>query len=265
MTTENDSDKQPRERSKAYPGADLEGCARYTKAIKQNLGKGVYDRDSLARAMGYDKATGAVNPKIAALVYFGFLQRASGGYELTPNASRITDPVDDNERKDELRAAFYRPTLYQELMAKFSPDGNIPAQLPTHLHRFHGITSASSDTAANIFLESGRFAGVIDADGRIVSNGGSASKAATTPDSSDAKTTTAEEKEPVESGADDKTGGPVVVKEGAAPMQRFQFAISEGNTATILVPASLTARDIRIIKKQVELLELQAGVEDPPA
>ena len=39
--------------------------------------------------------------------------------------------------------------------------------------------------------------------------------------------------------------------------QRFVFALTGRKFATIIVPAHLKARDIQIIKKQIELLELQ--------
>ena len=261
MSTETTNEKQRRERSKAYPGANLEDCAEYVRLIKINLGKGVHDRDSLAKAMGYDKASGAVNPKIAALVHFGFLQRAPGGYALTPNAARITDPLNEEEKKDELLTAFKRPTLYQELLQKFAAEGQIPVQLATHLHRFHGITAASSDSAAQIFLESGRYAGTLDADGKIIAEG-----AAATPAPSPAEISLPQNKvTPVVSNGDHEHAT-LAEQKRTIPVgtQRFEFAISDGRTATISVPAELNERDIKIIKKQIELLELQAGVEGNP-
>jgi hypothetical protein len=260
MSTETTTEKQRRERSKGYPGANLEDCAEYVRLIKVNLGKGVHDRDSLAKAMGYDKASGAVNPKVAALVHFGFLQRAAGGYELTPNAARITDPLNEGEKKDELRAAFKRPTLYQKLMEKFAAEGQIPVQLATHLHRFHGITAASSNSAAQIFLESGRYAGVLDADGKIVFD----AAAAAPPTSSPAEASSLQNKPtPVVSNGDHEQAT-LAEEKRSIPVgtQRFEFAISDGRTATISVPAELNERDIKIIKKQIELLELQAGIEE---
>jgi hypothetical protein len=259
MSAEITTEKQRRERSKGYPGANLEDCAEYVRLIKVNLGKGVHDRDSLAKAMGYDKASGAVNPKIAALVHFGFLQRAPGGYELTPNAARITDPLNEEEKKDELHAAFIRPTLYQELLKKFAAEGQIPVQLATHLHRFHGITTASSDSAAHIFLESGRYASVLDGEGKIV-----AGRSPTTPSApSPAEASVAQKKPTTVISNGDHEQATLANEKRSVPVgtQRFEFAISDGRTATISVPSELNERDIKIIKKQIELLELQAGVE----
>jgi hypothetical protein len=248
-------DKTRRERSRAYPGANLENCVAYISEIKRNLGKGVHDRDSLAKALGFDNVTGAVNQKIAALAHFGLLQRNSGGYELSPSSARITDPVNDQERREELREAFSRPTLYRDLLSKFSPEGRIPAQLATHLHRFHGITDAASSVAADIFLESGRFAGVLDNDGKILINGAPSANGAGEKSEPSVHVPSASE-QPV------PPVTPEAKRNGATTMQRFEFAISEGQTATIAVPSKLNEKDIKIIKKQIELLELQAGVEE---
>jgi hypothetical protein len=257
MSTETTTETQRRERSKAYPGANLEDCAEYARLIKINLGKGMHDRDSLAKAMGYDKATGTVNPKIAAVVHFGFLERAPGGYTLTPNAASVTDPVNEDEKKDELRAAFGRPTLYQELLEKFAAEGQIPVQLATHLHRFHGITASSSNAAAQIFLESGRYAGVLDTEGKILND-----RPIPTPESHPAADASLLENNDVSATAngDHENMTSSDKKSSTVATQRFEFAISEGRTATISVPSELNARDIKIIKKQIELLELQAGV-----
>lgn len=245
-------DRSPRERSRAYPGANLENCVAYLLEIKRNLGKGAHDRDSLATALGFDTVTGAVNQKVAALVHFGLLQRNSGGYELSPSSARITDPVNDQERKKELRQAFSRPTLYRDLLSKFGPEGQIPAQLATHLHRFHGITDAASTAAADIFLESGLFAGVLDDDGKILTNGTPGANG-----SGESNIQASPVLEPLIS-----PPPPEAKRNGTPGMQRFEFAISEGQTATITVPSALNEKDIRIIKKQIELLELQAGVEE---
>lgn len=259
--SETTADKKKRERSKAYPGANLETCAGYVAAIKKSLGKGVHDRDSLAKAMGFDKATGAVNPKIAALVHFGWLDRAEGGYQLSVNAQKITDFINEAEKKQELRLAFCRPTLYQEILAKFESEKQIPTQLATHLHRFHGITDSASSSAAEIFVESGRFAGWLDAENKILSEDGSSNPPPATQEE------VADDK--ISSGAavqakqqPDKAAAPLATLPHNASSQRFEFSISGGRTAVILVPAELNSKDIKIIRKQIELLELQAGLDE---
>lgn len=253
--------KAKRERSKAYPGAPLEDCVRYAAQIKKELGKGTHDRDSLAKAMGFETVSGAVSPKIAALVHFGILNRTQGGYELSEDSKRITDHIDEAERSAAIREAFSKPTLYQEILDKFGVGGVIPGQLATHLHRFHGITAAASASAAEIFLQSGRFAGVIDQENRITTTG---SYQPTAGRSGEVRSI-----QPPESVSPSAPPSSVSSQQSPIPSgtivpataQRFEFAITQGRSVVLLVPSDLNPKDIMIIRKQIELLELQAGIE----
>ncbi len=251
--------KQPRERSRAYPGATLQDCVEFTKLVKKALGKGAHDRNSLAKAMGFGSVSGAVSPKIAAMVHFGLLDRDGSDYELSDFSKRITDSLDNTEFATALREAFRMPVLYREILEKFSSEGEIPSQLPVHLHRFHGITDSASHQASEIFLASGRFAGVIDDANKIV---------ASFPDQNELL-----HEVPREEGRDSATApdstltntSPIVTTPPlhvSLAHQRFEFSISQGRTVVLLVPSELNAKDIRIIRKQIELLELQAGIDE---
>lgn len=157
-----------RERSKAYPGAPLEECVQQTIKIKRTLGCGKHDRDSLAVALGFKGLSGAVAPKIAAMAYFGFLDKKGADYWLSESSRRITDPLDEEEKKNEIRSALNKPTLYSELLEKFQEAGEIPEKLEVHLHRFHGIADNAAKRAADIFRESAIYAGVINEEGRFL-------------------------------------------------------------------------------------------------
>lgn len=249
--------KQTRERSKAYPGAPLEDCVKFTGIIKKALGRGVHDRESLAKALGFGTVSGAVSPKIAAMVHFGLLDRKLSGYELSSLARSITDPIDDSERLAAIKTAFRSPTLYQEILAKFELDGEIPSRLATHLHRSHGITDGASSQAAEIFVSSGRYASVLDDENRILVENRSSASQMSSPTTSPEETPA----DPLVIPQPRPTSSPQV---SLAPTghQRFEFAITRGQTVTILVPSDLNAKDIKIIRKQIELLELQANLED---
>jgi len=252
--------KPARERSKAYPGAPLEDCVRYTSQIKKELGRGSHDRESLAKAMGFGSVSGAVSPKIAALVHFGFLNRTAAGYELSDYSKSITDPIDERERTQAIRVAFSRPYLYQEILSKFEADGKIPSQLATHLHRFHGITDAASSSAAEIFVSSGRFAGVLDEDNNILRD--------TVVQKTEETMTAIDPQVPAIRAS--AAQPPVVPAPSAqhAPasgllnQQRFEFAITGGRTVVLTVPSDLNQKDIKVIRKQIELLELQVNLGD---
>lgn len=260
--SESPPSKQTRERSKAYPGCALEDCVRFAGMIKKALGRGTHDRESLAKAMGFSTVSGAVSPKIAALVHFGLMERTSSGYELSALSRSITDPLDEGERRKAIREAFALPTLYQEIIAKFEPDGKIPSQLATHLHRFHGITDAASTQAAEIFVSSGRYAGLLDeANNLIGAEQQSARSVVEQPGSNNSGDSPAVSSVPTTPVSPHSVpiSLPAQVLSGH---QRFEFAITQGRTVTLTVPSDVNAKDIKIIRKQIELLELQAGIED---
>jgi hypothetical protein len=252
--SEKNSDRQKVERSKQYPRTSLEDCVGYTKLVKTNLGKGAHDRESLARAIGFEKLSGAVTPKIASMVYFGFLDKVDGGYQLSEHTQKLTAALNEDETKEELREAFSRPTLYREILEKFKSEGQIPAQLATHLHRFHGITDAASENAADIFIESGRYAGVLDQSNQILSDG-DLSRAGTR-----------DESKTEDSAKGNQRDGALATQleqqvKSIPGTQRFEFAITGGRNVVLIVPAEPNETDIKIIRKQIELLELQAGIE----
>ena len=261
--SELEPEKTKRERSKAYPGAALSECVEFALRIKRGLGRGSHDRDSLAKSMGFSGVSGAVSPKIAALVHFGLLDRTGDGYELSELSKSITDPLNEVEQKSAIKAAFSRPNLYQEIVAKFEEDGQIPSQLATHLYRFHGITDSASASAAEIFLESGKYAGVLNEQNFIVSNAptypknenSSAHQADTAP-AEIGKTAPEPPKTLYPKLMEAEVGEPVT-----SARQKFEFAITRGRTVIIIAPSDLNAKDVRVIRKQVELLELQAELE----
>lgn len=254
--------KQTRERSKAYPGCALEDCVRFVGMIKKALGRGTHDRESLAKAMGFSTVSGAVSPKIAALVHFGLMERTGAGYELSELSRSITDFLDDGERRRAIREAFALPTLYQEIIAKFEPDGKIPSQLATHLHRFHGITDAASAQAAEIFISSGRYAGALDEFNNITRSELHEAKAMSEPL---AAIQPAEISQVIPPSIPPVQQPPTPISVPAqtpSGHQRFEFSITQARTVVLVVPSDLNAKDIKIIRKQIELLELQAGIGD---
>jgi hypothetical protein len=215
--------------------------------------------------MGFSSVSGAVSPRIAALVHFGFLNRTGEGYELSEDSRSITDSINEQERAEAIRMAFSKPTLYQEILSKFGGDGKIPSQLATHLHRFHGITDAASTAAADIFIASGRFAGVLDQESRIVSALAPASADQSNPLDSAASLESRDSvavRIPAQSAPIPRMPLPLPANPGAT--QKFEFAITRGRAVVLVVPSDLNAKDIKVIRKQVELLELQAGLEEAP-
>ena len=250
MSNENGQMKA-RERSKAYPGTDLEDCVQMILKIKRNLGTGRHDRNSLAKAMGYNGVSGAVTPKIAALAYFGFLEKKGSEYWLSKDSQRITDPLTEDEKHEELEAALKRPELYRDLITKFESDGRIPEQLATHLHRFHGIADNAADRAATLFRQSAIYAGILNEEGRffptrkvdLQQQQVAPPSPSLMPISTTGTTPQPESKTPTE-------------EHRVKSARCYVFPLS-GGRAELSLPEKLNRRDIDILTKQIEILELE--------
>lgn len=243
-----------KERSRAYPGSTLEQSVNYARKIREALGKGAYDREALANALGYSSASGDVARKIAAMVQFGLLDKSGNQYKLSLLSESITHPKDDKEFKDALVKAIYLPPLFKEVLTKFEPDGLIPKQLPNILYRDHGITNAASSEASQIFLQSCVYAGILNENNQFVQitneQEGSCLPLDNLKDNSDVPT-------PDNIPPQKSIGFEI----NRTDTQMFKFALTKGKFAELIVPTELKNKDIAIIRKQIELLELQVDEE----
>jgi hypothetical protein len=186
------------------------------------------------------------------MVHFGLLERTSKGYSISPLGRVLADPLPE-ESSQALREALQHPSLYAELLDHFTPEGSIPERLATILHRHYGITDSAAELAADVFFRSAKYAGVLRDDYTIVTpdtqspvcpHGAFASKSAT----ESIQTL-------MHAGASQNES--VMATSCDPGSQEFYFRLASGSFARLVVPAKLTSRDIDIIRKQIELLELQ--------
>lgn len=235
------------ERSRAYPAAGLAPSIESAQKVQVALGKNWHDRESVAKGMGYAKLHGGAARRVASLVHYGLLERKGDQYRVSELMQRILHPKDASEKAAAIRDAFLRPTIFAEITTRFSAEGRLPTQFSNILVRDFGITAKASADVAQTYRESGEFAGVLDATGAYA---GTASE--TGPSVSDADLPIDNPRE-----ADTEPSG----NAGDGRTQTFDFSLTGGRRARLSVPSKLTARDVLIIRKQIELLDLQIGTE----
>ncbi|CUB31457.1 hypothetical protein [Bacillus amyloliquefaciens] len=223
-----------KKRSRGFPRFNLENTLKFAKLIRSYSGDSDIEKDLITKALGYKKYSGAVGNKIASLKHFGLLERSSGNYKLTQLSKRIIDSMSEKDFQSALRTAFLQPELFAELFNKYSSEGAIPDNLPEILNAYHEISDNSSEYASRIFIESALFANIIHKNKRIIK--------------SNREETFMDKKNSTPSEA---------LEQGTIEMQRFDFSLTNGKSAKIIVPGTLIKRDIQIIRKQIETLELQ--------
>ncbi|MCB1058171.1 MAG: hypothetical protein KDD11_21950 [Acidobacteria bacterium] len=245
-------------RSRAYPAITLRAAAEAVEHLRSELGTGAWDRQPLAEALGYRNAAGGPGArKIAALTQFGLLRRRHGRYSFTELGETLALYRDGRELDTALEEALRQPPLFAALWQRYEPEGRLPGRLEHALVRDHGITPRASARAAEVFLLSAQYAGVVDLDGRFLgkTSDGHRPGGPERPGAEAAVLGTLPKAEGP--GPESGSSGAGLAGRAGAGEQRFEIALGGGRRAVLVLPAVPTARDLALLKKQLELLELQ--------
>lgn len=149
-----------KERSCAYPAHNLEDSIEAVSKLNSNLGKGPFNRESAAVALGYKGVSGASAIKISACAQFGLLMRSGNTYYISDLARKILVPTSEEERRTAILEAVETPSLYSSLISTYA-DQALPTMLTNILCRNYGVIENSAPKAANIFRESLEYAGLL--------------------------------------------------------------------------------------------------------
>ncbi|HEU5117401.1 MAG TPA: hypothetical protein VFT74_12225 [Isosphaeraceae bacterium] len=168
MPTDNPSPSR-RPRSHKYPGAPLSEALEFVRLI-ESRGLDGLPAESLALGLGHRNIrTQSFSAPLSSARQFGLLELTDSGYALTPLARTLLHPPDPSAIPSLRRQALLSSPLYAELAARFSgrkvPEPEILANL---LYHNHGLTASAKTAAAEAFLESARFAGVLDPSGTFL-------------------------------------------------------------------------------------------------
>lgn len=154
-----------RERSTRYPGVPLSDCVELAKFIESRGLDGLTAPD-IASALGYKNIkTNTFSARLSAARQFGLLVLSNEGYSLTSLAKAILHPVDPSELPRLYRQAFHEPPIYADLVERLG-DKRVPdvAILGNVLYHNHQIIASAKEGAAEAFIASARFAGVLGDD-----------------------------------------------------------------------------------------------------
>jgi hypothetical protein len=159
-----------KERSRAYPGIDLETAEGILRRQLATVGSETLERPDLASRLGYSSGKGGTGArKIAALVHYGLVHRSSDRFRLGHLGQKLlTSAPGSPKASNVLRSALEHPVLFRGILERYQPEGRIPSSLAEVLTSNFGITVRASLDAADIFLRSARFAGILAEDGRFL-------------------------------------------------------------------------------------------------
>jgi hypothetical protein len=159
-----DEKKKIIQRSASYPSLTLEEAYVFAKKIYDKFtAENVATREEIASALEVVE----ISRDVAACVQYGWLNKSEKGYQITESFSNLLRFESEKERLLLFLQAFGRPKLNQELINRF--DGLlIPEELANSLVRNHSIAPNASQTAADIFMKSGKFVKAIKEDRKLV-------------------------------------------------------------------------------------------------
>ena len=241
-----------RERSMRYPGVSLAEAIKFAESVA-NLGVDGFPATDIASALGYKNIkTNTFSAPLSAARQFGLLTLTGEGYALTPLAREILHPVEPSAVSRLYRQAFLKPPLYAELAERLGgkkvPDAAI---LGNVLYHHHQIIASAKQVAADVFLESARFAGTLGADAILYPEGRSA--AASTPPPTN-----------VAPAADVRTStNPATVPRPPANTVRLDLRLWDadlGKTIRLRAPVSITPASF---ERFLQAFRLIVRVEDP--
>jgi hypothetical protein len=261
--TKPNNEQGDRQRSSRYPGFNLKRVEEITRLAfvegPRNL-----DQDRFAQLIGYSNSKNGAYARLrSAAVEFGAL-KSSGSGAISVSEEWIAAFMSDDPKEivEVLKSSVKRPTLYQQIFKAYEN-----RQFPTveklsrelYVNPQYGVLKDAAEVAAQIFLESAKYAGLIDARGFVTTDNqlvGDKAVGLHISDTITASQTSTNATSSVESRTN--TVFPAPDSEG---IDRIEINLSSRRKAVLLIPVPLSKADKTRIKKFVDLL-LE---EDEPA
>lgn len=256
VTEEGASEAAKKLRSRnGVPRVPLETIETSVNAIWQVARRGEAAPVTVARAItGKEDAKasgGAWARRVSALRSFNVIERGSG-FKLSPIGIAIANSADVQGHAKGLRDALLSIPAYQKFLER-ADGGELPSTplLASDIEFEYELSKADAVTAANAFVQSARYAGLVDAEGRVSLGGISVPVQASASDGeseADAEVNTAAE-----------AGGHALQIAGLAPSVSDVQPSPQPVTVSIPAPAGLTvAGSPVIVKVKIDMTEWAA-------
>ncbi|QDV33016.1 hypothetical protein [Tautonia plasticadhaerens] len=243
-----------RERSARYPGAPLPEAIELARFIDDHGLDGT-SAEAIAASMGFESIkTRTFSSRLSAARQFGLVALEGSSYRITPLARSILHPVDPADLPRLHREAMKASPLYADLLVRLAdrrvPD---PERLANLLYHSYQITASAKLIAAESFVETSRFAGVLADDGFLRPGGAPGPLTAPPP--------------PTPTPAPEPPTAPAARRSPPDPPDGVRFdlrlwGVDSGKVVRVRAPESLSAESF---SRLIEALRLHVRiVDDPP-
>lgn len=225
-----------RERSSAYPNVNIARCIEFAEKIFNKGGRHIL-QDVAAKEMNYSKKD--VGPFLAlraATKYFGLVEYEGDYISVSENYINVLLEKSDVRKKEFIRQAVLRPALYAKLFDTYGGK-QLPGEqdLATRLYidKIYGITRDASIDAARVFIESVKYAGLLDENNYLLHP---ALEKVQEHEALKSKEEIADE------------------KKQASSLDRYEFTLETGDKILLALPPTLSTKDKDRLKRLIDLI-----------
>ena len=233
-------EKRTFQRSSPYPPVGINEALKFAEIIDKLGGRNISEQ-ILLQELGLNTKTKSFWAKTAGAKQFDLIAVDGKTYTLTERARLLLRPKSENERGNLLIETFRTPELYKNLYERFQ-EKPIPDTLPNILHHDYSMNKNVSKDAAEAFIESAKFVGLLGPD-NVLKN--LMAKSEPTP--------IAEHKD---------IGVSKQTTDTTSPTITIPIKLSKGMASVILPQSGITKRDSERLQKLIDIYvveEEQAG------
>jgi len=242
-------------RGRSYPRETLKKCIEFVDEIRKRCGAENISYDVLEKAMGVQKRSSTFEKRFAASRQFNLIDFNVNKVSLTILAKSILFPVSEDAKRKALMDAFKSPPLYKEIIEKYN-GVILPSSLPNILYLDFKLAEGAKEDAADIFITSGKYAGVINGENRLST------------ELLDFAASTTDNKGPAIEAIPDPVSRQLPQKD-TQPLQDFDdtgqsftLKFSSGRYAKIFIPDGFTKKDLTKLIYQINVLRFDLDEQE---
>ena len=157
----------PKERSVKYPYYNLKESIEFVKKVYEVAGRSSVSIELLASHLKLSTTTASFTYNVSTATQFGLIIKNKDDISLTDKAKQIIVPSPEIKVENILKELVQLPTLYEKLIHQYEDTQLPPTESLANVLYHLGIAGNAKDRAAQIFVESAQYSGVLTQDGKI--------------------------------------------------------------------------------------------------
>lgn len=143
-----------KERSPRFPSDSLPDAVQRTEALYASAGRSPVTSEIAAQAIGYSGLSGASRSTLAAMAYYGLLQREGDNHRVSDLGLRLVRPIHAFDKLEAARIASARPPVFSQIAKEHDAcSESVLASILLH----KGFTDEGARRAARVYKENVRF------------------------------------------------------------------------------------------------------------